>query len=145
MWKRLLNDRTGRTSVPRPVPSPETLIQVSLLGEAIDHGPVGILVADEKGRYIAVNQFAADMLGYTRQELLNLAITDVAPFPETASGFQSVMSGGITTGTYPYVRKDGEVVEIGFRAGATTVAGMRLYIAVWWPLDDSGNGSRSRQ
>ena len=65
------------------MPSPETLIQVGLLGEAIDRGPVGVLVADENMRYIAANQFACVLLGYTRAELLELRVTDVAPAPES--------------------------------------------------------------
>ena len=65
------------------MPSPETLIQVGLLGEAIDQGPVGVLVADENMRYIAANQFACVLLGYTRAQLLDLRVTDVAPGPSS--------------------------------------------------------------
>src|SRR5918996_961472 len=55
----------------------EPLIQASLLGEAIDHGPVAVFVADDDLRYIAVNEFACSLLGYSREELLGLSSTDV--------------------------------------------------------------------
>ena len=52
----------------------EPLIQASLLGEAVDTGPVAIFVADEQMRYVAVNAYAAELLGYTRAELLELRV-----------------------------------------------------------------------
>ena len=51
----------------------EPLIQTSLLGEAIENGPVAVFVADEHGRYVAVNRAACQLLGYTREELLATA------------------------------------------------------------------------
>ena len=43
----------------------EPLIQTSLLGEAIENGPVAVLVADEHGRYVAVNQDQNGTTTYT--------------------------------------------------------------------------------
>ena len=53
----------------------EPLIQASLLGEAVDSGPVAVFVADEQMRYVAVNEYAASLLGYSRAELLKLDMT----------------------------------------------------------------------
>ena len=65
------------------MPAAEALIQTALLGEAIEAGPALVFVADEQMRYIAVNQFACEALGYTREELLALAAcADVAQEPE---------------------------------------------------------------
>ena len=50
----------------------EPLVQAGLLGEAIDRAPDAVLVADESMRYLAVNQAACRLLGYTREELLAL-------------------------------------------------------------------------
>ncbi len=52
-----------------------------LFEEATD----GIFVADGEGRYVAVNQRGCEMLGYTREELLNLAIQDLIPDAELVS------------------------------------------------------------
>ncbi len=56
----------------------EQRIQTGLLGEAVDVGPVLVFVADENMRYIAVNRRACEVLGYEREELLALHVTDVA-------------------------------------------------------------------
>ena len=45
----------------------QPLVQASLIGEAIDAGPVLVFVFDEDGRYVAANQEACDALGYARK------------------------------------------------------------------------------
>ena len=54
------------------------LVQKSLVGEAIEGGPVAVFVADADQRYVAVNAYACRLLGYTREELLGLRVTEVA-------------------------------------------------------------------
>ena len=110
----------------------EPLVQASLVGEAIDEGPVLVLVADEMMRYVAVNQYAADVLGYTRAELLKLRVTDVAPEPETADRFADFVAHRKGEGTSVIVRKDGTPLKIAYRARETRVAGMTLYVSVAW-------------
>ena len=58
------------------------LVQKSLVGEALEHGPVAVFVADDDGRYLAVNAYACDLLGYTRSQLLDLRVPDVAVDPD---------------------------------------------------------------
>ena len=62
----------------------EPLVQSILLGDAVEHAPVAILVADEEMRYVAANLTACELLGYTRDELLRLRVTDVARYEEAA-------------------------------------------------------------
>ena len=54
----------------------EPLVQSILLGDAVEHAPVAILVADDEMRYVAANQYACELLGYTREELLEKRITE---------------------------------------------------------------------
>ena len=112
------------------MPSSETLIQVSLLGEAIDNGPVGVLVADENMRYIAANQFACDLLGYSRAQLLALRVTDVAADPESPGEYETMMRHGRLSGTTKLTRADGESFSARYVASKTSVAGMELYVSV---------------
>ena len=44
----------------------DPLVQTVLLGEAVEHAPVAILVADEEMRYVAANATATKLFGYTR-------------------------------------------------------------------------------
>ena len=107
-----------------------SLVQVSLLGEAIDNGPAVVFVADETRRYVAVSRRACDVLGYTREELLALQVADVAAYEEAADEYDDLLQTGSRDGTSTLRRKDGSTVTFHYRAGTTTVAGMTLYVAV---------------
>jgi PAS domain S-box-containing protein len=108
----------------------EPLIQSSLLGEAAEHAPFVMFVADDAGRYVAVNQAACVMLGYTRAELLALTLGDVARYPEAATEYSEMRQNGTRVGTSELTRKDGSVVTFEYVAGQTIVAGMPVYVAV---------------
>jgi PAS domain S-box-containing protein len=108
----------------------EPLIQTSLLGEAIEHGPVAVFVADEHGKYVAVNQAACLMLGYSREELLELRVVDVARYSEAGEEWSEMRQAGTRVGTSTLTRKDETTVEFSYVAGATTVAGMPVFVSV---------------
>ena len=112
------------------VSASDPLIQASLLGEAIDAADVLVFVADETTRYMAVNRAACDELGYTREELLALHVTDIADYPEAAGEFDEMVHDGSRRGTSVIRRKDGTTVEFRYRASTTTVAGMTVFVAV---------------
>jgi PAS domain S-box-containing protein len=111
----------------------EPLIQASLLGEAIDHGPVAVFVADDDLRYIAVNEFACTLLGYSREELLGLPATEVV-----GSDIGDVVAHGTRNGEARLVARDGTEIAIAYRASETTVAGMRFFVVIAWPTGQTG-------
>jgi PAS domain S-box-containing protein len=108
----------------------DPLIQVSLLGEAVENGPVAVFVADENQRYVAVSRAACELLGYTREELLDLRVTDVARYDEAEVEYHEMRAAGAAVGTTVLTRKDGSTVEFTYVAGETRVAGMNVYISV---------------
>jgi PAS domain S-box-containing protein len=111
----------------------EPLVQAGLLGEAIDRAPDAVLVVDESMRYIAVNQAACRLLGYTREELLALRITDVSVNPEAREEYEEMMSRRGRTGTAVLRRKDGGQVAAAYRVHETKLAAMTVYVAILWP------------
>lgn len=113
----------------------QPLVQASLLGEAIDTGPVIVLVADEDMRFVAVNQTACDALGYDREELLELRVTDVAHSPEAGNEYAEMVASGSRTGVSELLRKDGSTFTMKYRATKTKVAQMTFYVSVGW-VDD---------
>jgi PAS domain S-box-containing protein len=113
----------------------EPLIQASLLGEAIDHGPVAVFVADDDLRYIAVNEFACSLLGYSREELLGMRVTEVTRDGDVPNA--DFVAHGTRNGEWRLVAKDGTEITIAYRASETTVAGMRFYVAIGWPTAES--------
>ena len=108
----------------------EPLIQTSLLGEAIENGPAAVFVADEYGKYIAVNQAACLLVGYTRHELLALRVRDVARYSEAAEEWDELRGSGTKIGRSVLTRKDGTAIEFSYVAGATTIAGMPVFVSV---------------
>jgi len=106
----------------------EPLIQASLLGEAVEHGPAAVFVADEDGRYVAVNQAACALVGYTRAELLALSVPEIAS--DEAGKWDEMRQTGRVAGTSTLMCKDGSHVEFTYVAGATIVAGMPVYVSV---------------
>jgi PAS domain S-box-containing protein len=107
----------------------EPLIQASLLGDAVEHGPVAVFVADEERRYVAVNQAACALVGYTREELLALTISDLLA-SEDDSAWERMRDRGTISGVSRLRRKDGSTVDFRYVAGPTEVAGMPVYVSV---------------
>jgi PAS domain S-box-containing protein len=114
----------------------EVLIQTALLGEALDTGPALVFIADEDMNYIAVNESACRALGYTREELLALQVTDVARQPSAPAQYDEMLARGFRHGTSTLTRKDGTTVDYVYRATQTTVAGLGLFVSVGFLLDD---------
>ena len=108
-------------------------MQSVLLGEAIEHAPVAILVADDDMRYVAANEYACDLLGYTRSELLSLRVTDLAPDEDVPREFAEVQAHGRHDGTAELTRKDGTTLRVCYRASETRIAGLLYYVSVSWP------------
>ena len=92
-----------------------------------------MLVADENMRYIAANQFACALLGYTRSELLELSVTDVAPAPESPELYTEMIRKGALTGTTELAHANGTTISARYVAGKTVVAGMELYVSILLP------------
>jgi PAS domain S-box-containing protein len=113
----------------------EPLIQATLIGEAVDNGPAAIFVADENARYVAVNAFACELLGYTREELLELSVHEVAPGAAVIPSFQELGRSGRLSGTTALRHKDGSDITIEWHASRTTVAGMEFFVSVATPVE----------
>ena len=91
-----------------------------------------IFVADEAMRYIAVSDYACDVLGYTRKELLELRVTDVAVEPRAGREYQRMVEAGWLVGIARLRCRDGGEVSMRYRAGETEVDGRPAYVAVGW-------------
>jgi PAS domain S-box-containing protein len=108
----------------------QPLVQAGLLGEAIDSGPALVFVADEDMCYVAVNEAACLALGYEREELLGLRVTDVDRHDEASEEYSQMVADGSARGRSELVCKDGSILTIEYRAAQTTVAQMTLYVSV---------------
>ena len=113
------------------------LIDTVLVGEALEHGPVAVFVFDEEGRYLAVNRFACELLGYERDDLLTRAVGELSAYPQADAieSYLAVMKAG-TEATTEVRRSDGTIARLRFRAAASKAAGMPVFVGVAWPADD---------
>ena len=105
-------------------------VQQTLLAQVVDTAPALVFVADEEMRYVAVNQTACDVLGYTRDELLRLRVTDVAVADDAPELYTEMLQRRGQTGATSIRAKDGRLLRLLYRARQTQVAGMHYYVSV---------------
>ena len=121
------------------LPTEQDALQETLLGEALEHAPVGALVLDETGTYLAANRTACELSGYTREELLVKSPSDLAGDPSVVpTRLQEIASGRRRRGKGQLRRKDGELLDVEYRVGATRSGGLPHYLLVFW-LRDAGD------
>ena len=79
----------------------------------IEQSLEGVMVVDGQGRYLETNPAAADMLGYTEHELLQMTVADLLPpeGPEREAGmahFQRAATEGRATGEVVLCKRGGQ-------------------------------------
>jgi PAS domain S-box-containing protein len=104
-------------------------LQHVLLGEAIDNGPVLVFVADDSGRYAAVNARVCETLGYTRAELLGKRVTDVAIAADAPELYAAMLKSGSAAGVTQLRRKDGRLLTFRYDACEVTVARISFWVS----------------
>jgi PAS domain-containing protein len=93
------------------------LVQSTLLGELLEHAKVGVLAADS-GRYIAANQYACELTGYARAELIGRPVDDLC----RRSGDGVFTLGG----------KKGEAIDVCYRVVDSELAGISVKLSLFW-------------
>jgi PAS domain S-box-containing protein len=76
----------------------------------VEQASDGIFIADAQGRYIDVNSAGAEMLGYTREEILGLSIPDIIAeeeIPKVAPAIAQFAGGNVVLTEWKFRRKDG--------------------------------------
>jgi PAS domain S-box-containing protein len=85
----------------------------------VENAPEGIFVADPQGRYIEVNPAACELVGYSRDELLQMSITDLAPqnvVTEHHERYEQHKRGGLFDTELKLRCKNGELIDVSLRA-----------------------------
>jgi PAS domain S-box-containing protein len=109
-------------------PSMSGEITESSIASALE-SPDATLVADDQGRYVAVNDAACGLLGYTREELLRLSVWDLTPDPHEVEGlilWKEFIEVGAQAGVYWLARKDGSSIEVAYQARANVTPGRHV-------------------
>jgi PAS domain S-box-containing protein len=98
-----------------------------------------VLVTDEDGRYIEANLAAATLLGYSRADLLGLAVTDISASEQTEAGFVRLGTEGYWRGDVDLRRKDGSPIRVEARVTTLETRDGRWGVAI---LRESGEPLR---
>ena len=106
------------------------LLQRVLLGDGLDNSPMLVFIADEDMRYVAVSANACQLLGYSREELLKLRVSDVAVESSAPAEFSELVMRGYRSGTAQLRTKDGNFVTFAYNASETRVSNLHFYLAV---------------
>ncbi|MEI7423559.1 MAG: PAS domain S-box protein [Prolixibacteraceae bacterium] len=76
----------------------------------IESAPDGVFVADEKGRYIEVNESVCNITGYSREELQKMTVSDLLPewnCEDGISQFSRITGRGTTEADFLFLHKNG--------------------------------------
>jgi two-component system, sensor histidine kinase and response regulator len=128
----------GETSTQTIANLAQSPVQQLLMSEALDDGPSLIFVADDEMRYAAVNLTACRVLGYTREELLGLAVTDVAVAPEAPTLYDEMVRTRSHHGVTPIRTKDGRLLPLTYNACEVQVSGLPYWVSIGHVEDDTG-------
>src|SRR4051812_9782533 len=90
-----------------------------LLRAIFDHALDAILLADDRGVYVAANQAACALFGVERSALLGRTITEfAAPGFETPDEWRFFLERGSLRGEFPLLRRDGVRLVLDYSAVA---------------------------
>jgi PAS domain-containing protein len=95
------------------------LVQSTLLGELLEHANVGVVAADS-GRYIAANEYACELTGYDRSELIGRPVDEICQ--QRGSGVTSLGCKG------------GTAIEVSYQVVDTDLAGIPVKLGLFWPV-----------
>ena len=128
--------------MPRPRGAIE-LMQETLIGEAAATGSVAVILSDDDLRYVAANDAACELLGYSRLELLALDVADVvlAERDWIRHASRAVIDGATHHGTSRVRCKDGSEIEVAYVSFRGSISALEQVVTVTWPLEPNRDGS----
>lgn len=95
-----------------------------------------VLITDRHGRYVAVNEAACRLTGYTAAELLTKALPDLTGALDANVAdilWRGFLDQGHQTGEYTLARKDGGTVHVTYEAVANILPG--YHASILQPVD----------
>lgn len=106
-----------------------------LVGEALAHSGLAVLVADDEMRFLTASEGACDLLGYTLPELLELTVPEIVVEPDAQERYDSMIETREQEGTITLRRKDGSTVKAAYEARQTRVSHLEYFVSILRPLD----------
>jgi PAS domain S-box-containing protein len=111
----------------------ERMVQGTLLGEAALTAEVAALLADEQGQYIAVNDEAVRLTGYTRSDLTSVRMGSLGADESSRTLFRQISRRQKLQGKKLVKHRDGAVVPCRYWAIPAKVTGISYFLLLLWP------------
>jgi CheY-like chemotaxis protein len=92
-------------------------------------GPVALLLADDRGRYLAASDGASELTGYDHASLRQLSVWDLTPgarLDEALRMWTAFIVAGTQEGTFVLQRRDGSRVLVQYHAIANVAPGLHV-------------------
>ncbi len=108
----------------------------SELRSIVDGALDGILVADtETRKFLRANAAICSMLGYTREEIAHIGVSDIHPkqdLPRVVEHFERLLHGDMRLATdMPVMRKDGSVFYADIKAAPVRMGGKECVLGIF--------------
>ncbi len=112
------------------------ILHQALLGEALMTGDSALLVTDDEGRYLAANDSALELLGYSREELAAINARDVSTRSEEeiAEVYAMLKREHSVQQTSRIRRKDGVIGTIDSVTVEAKVGGLPVVVSITAPI-----------
>jgi PAS domain S-box-containing protein len=114
------------------VTASDSVAQARVLGLAFQRAPIAVTVSDRAGHYLALNDRACEITGYSRAELFDLGAFGIVVTPGPPPGGDLTLLPGIRAGEAEVRYRDGSTKTVSFRAATTVLAKQKVRIGVWW-------------
>lgn len=91
----------------------------------------GVMLIGNDSAFVDVNHEACNILGYSKDELLNMKIEDIAPHSNLKTGrklWRELLEKGKQRGEYQLLRKDGKKIVVGYVAIANISPDLHLFV-----------------
>ena len=112
----------------------------------VELAPDGILVFNDQGQIVEVNQAASKQLGYTPEQLLQLNILDVVS-PRFTERLAARLRGQVPSGSYEaaHLRADGVEIPIELSVTQIVFRGQKAFIAITRDTSDRKRTEEERE
>ena len=106
----------------------------------LENLPGGVFAHDLEGRIVLVNEAASRNTGYTREELMSMAVADIDPTSQPRGDadtlWHNLETGGSTSLETAHIRKDGSQYPADVRLSAVTLQGRPIILAVAFDISE---------
>jgi PAS domain S-box-containing protein len=110
------------------------IVHGTLFGDAVNSAALATLLAADDGQYVAANDKACDLTGYSRDALVTFRAGQLAADEESGRIYDAIMRRGELEGVKTVRRRDDLVVRCRYWAIPTKVTLAPHYLLVLHPL-----------